>query len=229
MDWSGFEAAHAEFIRKHLEKRTGERRGRLERGHGHAEKLFLKNVWWPLRGNFDGLHPEYEVLDWRGRSYFSDFAFLPEVWRILFEVKGFEAHVADMDRKKFCRELNRETFLQGMGFTVVSFAYDDVAERPELCRMLLRMVLNRYESAQPHIDRLLPVDREIYRYAVFLARPIRLVDVAERFAVDHRTAVRYLHRLCAKGWLKPSPRGASRRVMAYELAAAPDTGLIFPG
>lgn len=39
-----FEEKHAQFIRSHLERRLGERRGRLERGHQHGEKLFLRNV-----------------------------------------------------------------------------------------------------------------------------------------------------------------------------------------
>ena len=227
MGVSGFDAAHAAFIRGHLDKRTGERRGRLERGHGHAETAFARNVWWPLRGNFDDLHPEYEVLDWRGRSYFADFVYSPKLWRILIEIKGFNAHVTSMDRKKYSHELNRETFLHGMGFNVVSFSYDDVAARPELCIMLLRTVLGRYEAAQTPGDRRTPIEREVFRYAVFLARPIRPIDVAERFAVDHRTAVGYLRRLCRKGWLKPATRGESRRIMAYELTSAPGANWIF--
>lgn len=44
----GFEAAHLDFIQNHIIQRTGERRGRLERGHREAEMLFCRNVWWPL-------------------------------------------------------------------------------------------------------------------------------------------------------------------------------------
>lgn len=72
-----FEAAHERYIQQHLEARSGERRGRLERGHQYAEKLFLRTIWWPLLGRFDDLHPEYEVQDWNRRSQFLDFVFLP--------------------------------------------------------------------------------------------------------------------------------------------------------
>ena len=41
----GFEAAHSDFIQNHIVQRTGERRGRLERGHREAEILFCRNVW----------------------------------------------------------------------------------------------------------------------------------------------------------------------------------------
>ncbi len=76
-----FEEAHAAFIRCHLDLRAGERKGRLERGHGHGEKLFCQNIWWELKGNFEGLHPEYEVTDWRGKSYFADFAYKIPGWK----------------------------------------------------------------------------------------------------------------------------------------------------
>ncbi|MFC5529853.1 DUF559 domain-containing protein [Cohnella yongneupensis] len=127
-----FDQAHEAFIQSHLKQRTGERRGRLERGHRDAEKLFCGNVWWPLIGHYENLHPEYEVLDWRGLSYFCDFAWLTPSVKLIIEIKGFGPHVRDMDRQKYCNELNRETFLTAMGFQVVSFAYDDVAHRPEL-------------------------------------------------------------------------------------------------
>lgn len=76
--------------------------------------MFLKNVWWPLFGNFEDLHPEYEVPDWRGRPYFGDFAYLPGNLKFMIEIKGFGPHVQDMDRKNmqtssteifFCRHL----------------------------------------------------------------------------------------------------------------------------
>lgn len=47
--------AHNVFIRTHLDNRSGERRGRLERGHGHGEALFAKQIWWNLRGDFESI------------------------------------------------------------------------------------------------------------------------------------------------------------------------------
>lgn len=106
-----FQPAHEAFIAAHLERRSGERKGRLERGHGHGEKL------------------------------------------LLIEIKGFAPPVRDMDRHKFCRELNRETFLHAMGFSVISFVYDDIEQRPELCIRLLRMVISRYQTAKVPVER----------------------------------------------------------------------------
>ncbi|HEX7057255.1 MAG TPA: hypothetical protein VF260_08700 [Bacilli bacterium] len=209
--------AHAEFIGRHAANRTGERRNRLERGHSHAEQLFLKNVWWPLRGDFQDLHPEYEVLDWRGRSYFADLAWLPGHVKLLIEIKGYSSHVRDMDRQKFCNELNRETFLYAMGYHVISFAYDDVEQRPELCISLLRMALSRHQPEARPVSLSRLAEKELALLAIQLARPIRPMDVKRHFQIDHRTAVRMLRKLCEKGWLKPSPRGKGERVVRYEL------------
>ncbi|WP_245608658.1 hypothetical protein [Saccharibacillus sacchari] len=111
-----YEKAYALFLESHLACRNGERRDRLKRGHLYAEKTFCEHVWWPLQENFDHLHPEYEVLDWRSQRYFCDFVWIKSDTKIAIEIKGYGAHVQDMDRRKFCNELNRETFLTAMGF-----------------------------------------------------------------------------------------------------------------
>ncbi|WCF07679.1 endonuclease domain-containing protein [Paenibacillus thiaminolyticus] len=212
-----FEKAHKAFIRHHLQRRTGERRGRLERGHREAEKLFCRNVWWPLRGSFNQLHPEYEVLDWRGLSYFCDFAWLSPQVKLIIEIKGFVPHVRNMDRHKYCNELNRETFLSAIGFQVISFAYDDVADRPELCMALLRMVISRYHADSAPVRLHSLAERETIRLACTLGRPIRPIDVEAHLCVNHRKAVRTLQSLCSKGWFTAVTGGAGKYVVRYEL------------
>jgi very-short-patch-repair endonuclease len=213
-----FKNAHDSFIHYHLSRRTGERRGRLERGHGHAEKMFLSKIWWMLRGNLDDLHPEYEIIDWRGKSYFADFIWLPGFIKLIIEIKGFNSHVRDMDRQKYCNELNRETFLHAMGYQVISFPYDDVEKHPELCISLLRMVLSRYHPRQTPIARAQLAEKEIIRLAIQLVQPIRPKDVEQHFEVNHRTAVMMLNKLCSKGWLTPAYSGSALRAVRYELA-----------
>ncbi|SEC57303.1 hypothetical protein SAMN05443246_4569 [Paenibacillus sp. GP183] len=214
---ANFQAVHTAFIESHLKARSGERKGRLERGHQHAELLFLQNVWFPVHGQFDHLHPEYEAMDWRGRSYFADFAFLPPNIKFIWEIKGYGSHVQDMDRKRYCEELNRELFLQTLGFRVVSFAYDDVANRPELCMNLLRMLLSRYQTGQSPIGKATIEEKEVIRLGIQLAQPIRPKDVADHFEVKHRTALRIVQSLLNKGWLHPIVRGKGGRVLHYEL------------
>ncbi|WP_036605537.1 DUF559 domain-containing protein [Paenibacillus assamensis] len=211
------EQAHAAFLQHHLQRRSGERKGRLERGHQHGEQLFCCNVWWPLRGNFEQLHPEYEVMDWRGRSYFCDFAFLTSTVKLIIEIKGYGPHVRDMDRQKYCNELNRETFLTAMGYQVISYSYDDVAQRPELCVSLLRMVLSRYHPTSSSTNVTCLIEREIILLAYSLARPLRPIDVKQHLHLNHRTAVRTLQTLCKKGMMSGIAGASGRHIVRYEL------------
>ena len=120
-----FTTAYEKWYQDHLERRSGERKDRLKRGLGHGEKVFLEKVWWPLFGHFDGLHPEYEVADWRNMNYFVDLMWRMGSVSIAFEIKGYGPHVQQTDRTRYRRELNREMFLQGLGFQVVSILCPD--------------------------------------------------------------------------------------------------------
>lgn len=218
-----FESAHRLFIERHLQERTGERRDRLERGHREAEQLFCRNVWWLLRQTFEHLHPEYEVTDWRGLRYFCDFVWIASSVKLVIEIKGFGPHVQDMDRRTFCRELNRETFLTAMGFQVISFAYDDVAQRPELCKTLLRMVLGRYtalDTSRSSSPRISIAEREIIRLACTLGRAVRPIDVVRHLGLDRRTAADLLQTLCRKQVFEARCGPAGQRVVKYALKDA---------
>ncbi|MFD5019922.1 hypothetical protein ACFWMP_13550 [Paenibacillus sp. NPDC058367] len=37
---------------------------------------------------------EFEVLDWRGQSYFCDFAYITRYVKLVIEIKGFGPHVS---------------------------------------------------------------------------------------------------------------------------------------
>lgn len=213
-----FEQAHDLFINHHLNLRRGERRARLERGQLHAETMFLKNVWWPIHGHFHHLHPEYEIRDWRGRSYFGDFAYLPGGWKLIIEIKGYGPHVQDMDRHKYCDELNRELYLQASGFRLVSFAYDDVIQRPDTCIFLLRMLLSRYKPSGGPVNLTALAEREIVLMAQTKPSGIRPIDVEQHLNVSHRHAVKLLRSLVNHGKMEIAYSGSGQRVRYYQLS-----------
>lgn len=142
-----FEQAHQSLIKNHHARRTGERKGRLLRGHNFAEKLLLQQVWWPLFGNFDNLHPEYEIYDWNRKSQFLDFAFLTPFGRFGIECDGYQSHIKDMDREKFSYALNRDTFLTGMGWTMIHFSFDDTRTDPRYAGCCCNWSLDLISSA----------------------------------------------------------------------------------
>lgn len=211
----GFETMHEQWLKSHLKRRSGERKNRLQRGHGHGERLFLQQVWWPLFGHFDHLHPEYEASDWRGQPYFVDFAWIRGQCRFAFEIKGYGPHVQQTDRLRYRRELNRETFLQTLGFRVVSIPYDDLEESPEMTKFLLKTLLAPYITAKER-GNYARVEREVIRLALLTGRPIRPIDIARELSINRRTAVKTLKQLCSKGKLRPIVRGASGRISRYE-------------
>lgn len=209
------EQAHQAFLDQHLARRTGERKGRLLRGHNYAEKLLLQNVWWPVFGSLDHLHPEYEVYDWNRKSQFLDFAFLPPFGRFGLECDGFQSHVKDMDREKFNYALNRETFLTGMGWKMIHFSFDDIQNRPEVCRMLLQLVIGPYLMRSTPSRPVFSSEKDVLRLAWQLGRPIRPKDACDYFEVNFRTARKWLQSLAEKGLLNPIAGG--RGVRYYEL------------
>ncbi|MFC4304845.1 hypothetical protein [Cohnella boryungensis] len=213
-----FEEAYAAFLSHHIQRRTGERRGRLVHRNFHGEKMFLHKVWWPLKGSLEDIHPEFEILDWRGRSYFADFAWVTP-WRftVLFEIKGFAKHVRDMDRNGFDNETNREVFLQSLGYRLLSFSYDNVANKPEVCLTLLRLFISQFQAPALPSPTMDPREKEIVRLAFRLARDFRPIDVYRHLQINYRTARTLIDRLAAKGWIHPVPRGREERGVLYRL------------
>lgn len=198
-----FEQEHQLLLERHLTARTGERRGRLSRGHQYAEKLLLQNVWWPLFGNLDDLHPEYEVYDWNRKSQFLDFAFLPSYGKFGLECDGYQSHVKDMDRERFSYSLNRDTYLSGLGWRIIHFSFDDVKNRPDICRMLLQMVIAPAMLRSPSGPSLSPLEKEMVRLALAQTKGLRPKDVMLQYNVSFRTARKQLQALTAKGLLRP--------------------------
>ncbi|MEK4186828.1 MULTISPECIES: winged helix-turn-helix domain-containing protein [unclassified Paenibacillus] len=213
----GFTEEHRKWVEDHISRRTGERRGRLERGHGHGERMFAEKVWWPMMGHFDDLHPEYEVLDWRGWPYFVDFAWKPGQVKFAFEVKGYGPHVQNTDRTRYRQELNRETYLQIAGYRVVAIPYDDLEVNPENTIFLLRSLLMPYLALRTEEKEAFSrLERDILQIAVRSNGDIRPVDLVRELGIDLRTVRKCMRSLCEKGKFKPIVSQVSGRVCRYE-------------
>lgn len=212
----GFTEEYNKWLDYHLRRRSGERRSRLERGHGHGEKVFLERVWWEIFGNFDDLHPEYEVLDWRGKPYFIDFVWKPGRCKFALEVKGYGSHVQDTDRIRYRRELDREVYLQILGFRVVSIPYDDLEADPKLSINLLKSLLSPYMAAIVRDSKYTRLEYEVLVLAARSNEPLRPIDLVKELGVNRRTAVRCLQSLCSKGKFKPILSGKETKVVRYE-------------
>lgn len=131
--------------------------------------------------------------------------------------EGRSFFIKDMDREKFSYALNRDTFLTGLGWKMLHFSFDDIQQRPEVCRMLLQLVLAPYLARPAAAQDILSEEKEVLRFAWRIGNPLRPKDVCDHFAINFRTAKRLLQSLCEKGLLKPVV--ASERTRYYELKA----------
>lgn len=215
----GFQMEHDQWMDHHLKQRRGERLDALRRGHGYGNQLFIERVWWPLAGHFCGLHPEYEVKDWRGRAYFVDFMWIVGALRIVFEIMDYGSH--GTDRTKYRMDLNRELFLQAQDCTVYSISLDELKENPRFILSALRSILAPYLLAdngaagaaeRPYCK----IERDLMRTAIRHNRIIRPAETARELELHKMTVIKYCRGLVNKGKFRAVARGSSGRIIYYE-------------
>ena len=215
----GFESEHDKWMGDHLRRRKGERLDALKRGHGYGNRLFIERIWWALVGHFHGLHPEYEVKDWRGRSYFVDFMWIVGAVRIVFEIMDFGSH--GTDRSKYRMDLNRGLFLQTQDCTVFYISLDELKENPAFIHSALLNILSPYLSAgggtKRTVERLYSkIERDLMRAAIRHNRVIRPTEAAKELELHKMTVIKYCRKLVDKGKFRAVARGASGKITYYE-------------
>ncbi|WDL99043.1 helix-turn-helix domain-containing protein [Alicyclobacillus sp. ALC3] len=210
-----FELAYREFVSSHFQRRSGAAASRLADGLGHAEKLFLQNVWWPMFYHFDGLHPEYQIRDvGRGWRYI-DFAYIRGYYRLALEIDGYASHRRDATRYDHSEECRRQNALVLDGWRLLRFAYDDVHDHPEICAQMIQAVIGRWSAVDESFSEATIGEREMLRYTAHSPRPITPKEVAEALNISVVTARRHMRKLVKMHWLEPV--GGQKRVRAYRI------------
>ncbi|MBU5441625.1 hypothetical protein [Paenibacillus sp. MSJ-34] len=214
-----FDVEHEKWIRTHLAKRQGERKDALRRGHGYGNRLFAEKIWWPLIGHFIGLHPEYEVRDSRGRSYFVDFMWILGGHFFAFEIMDYGSHA--MDRTKYRMDLNRGLFLQSQGYCFIAISLDELKENPSFIVAMLRSILAPYLAVTIEQNGNIPhkfakIERELMRLAIRRHRVIRPSQAARELELHKQTVIKYCRLLVDKGKFRAVPSGGSGRIRQYE-------------
>lgn len=209
-----FEHAHSVFISHHLSRRRGERARRLKTGHGHAEREFLKRIWWPAFRSFENLHPEYEIIDFDGRRRFLDFAYLHGQIKLAIEIDGFGTHAADIDRWQFINHLRRQNHLVLDGWSVLRFSYDEVKDEPRYCQRALQQFFGRTRALDP-VDDLTLQERAVVQLALRNTASLTPKQIGDYLGVGRKATYTILKRLVEKEWLEPS--GGQMRIRSYRL------------
>ncbi|MCM3634703.1 MULTISPECIES: hypothetical protein [Paenibacillus] len=207
------------WLQKHLASRKGERRDALKRGHGYGNQLFIEQIWWPLMGHFNGLHPEYEVKDWRGRAYYVDFMWKLGGYRFVFEIMDYGSH--GKERSKYRMDLNRGLFLQSQGFHYIELSLDDLKENPMFILNMLQSILSSYlvvtiEQNGEILRKFTKIERQLMSFAIRHNRILKPVHAARELELYKATVIKYCRILVEKGKLRAVPSGVSGRVYQYE-------------
>lgn len=207
-------------LNKHLAKRKGERYRRLKEGLGHAEQLFLQQVWWPAFGSFTDLHPEYEVKDFRDGTRFLDFAFLRHSLKLAIEIDGYGPHASQISRAQFADQWIRQNHLIIDGWKILRFSFDDVKARPRMCEQMLQQFMGRFLGWDASTD-VKPsyVEKEVIRFALSLNRPLTPHDVCEILSIKKAKARQMLKTMLEKSLIQAVGNG-SVRIRKYSVTAS---------
>jgi Protein of unknown function (DUF559). len=215
-----FQTVHQKWYELHLKKLKGKAKERLEQGHAHAERLFLQNVWYPAFRNFDYLHPEYEVADFRDGTRFLDFAYLKYPLKLNIEIDGYGPHSSQASRTQFSDDRIRQNHLVIDGWRILRFSYDDVNERPRMCEQIVQQFMSTWlgrhyrERSSEEI-----IQQEVLRLVLRTDRPIRAREVSTYLSVHIETARSILREMAKLNLLVPCGSG-NRRVHSYAVNQA---------
>lgn len=212
----GFEKDYAQWMERHLTSRSGERLRRLREGHKYGEKLFLSQAWYPAIGNFDDLHPEYEVFDYQDGNRYLDHAFIRYPYKIDWETDAYGTHWSKISRKQYDDGLERQNQIVLDGWKVFRFSVDQLNEQPRKCQQFIQQVMGRlYSGSMKPALQLSLKEREIVRMAVRLNRPTKATDVCNLLGIGRKQASGLLKSLAFHAVLAPA--SGSERVRTYRL------------
>ncbi|MFD2117670.1 hypothetical protein ACFSTH_16800 [Paenibacillus yanchengensis] len=214
-----FKVEHEKWLQAHLTKRQGERKDALRRGHGYGNRLFVENVWWVLIGHFGGLHPEYEVRDSRGRSYFVDFMWIVGGYYFVFEIMDYGSH--GRDRTKFRMDLNRGLFLQAQGFHYIEISLDELKEDSSFVLAMLRSILASYLAISTNQNGIVlhkfgKIERQLMRLAIRHHRVVRPAKAARELELHKDTVIKHCRILVNKGKFRAVATGTTGKIYQYE-------------
>jgi very-short-patch-repair endonuclease len=216
-----FDASYEKFMQTHLHSRSGEALRRLQEGHGHAEKLFLEQVWWPAVGRFDFLRAEYQVSDFKDGVRYLDFAYIRGTHLVCIEIDGYNAHHKDLNRWQFADQLTRQNHLILDGWKILRFAYDEVKEKPRRCQQLILQMMGRWFGEEHSSIALTLEEREILRIAGQTNEPLLPKTISLRLHISRNHAGKLLRRLAQMELLRPA--SGRTRIRSYILSGTHQT------
>ncbi|WP_245983630.1 DUF559 domain-containing protein [Ammoniphilus oxalaticus] len=189
---------------------------RLTEGSLFAEKLFLEKVWWPLFHQFNFLHPEYEVQDYKDGYRYLDFAYLRPMIKLCFEIDGYGPHMRQLSRWQFIDQLERQNHLVLDGWTVIRFSYDQVKDHPRRCQQITEQIIARLTGHGLGSLELSIAEKEIVSYALQTGKPFSPREICQLLDLSPKPVRRILSGLVEQRMIEPAFTGRER-IHGYRL------------
>lgn len=197
-----------------LNERNPRRLEILHKGLGHGTVEFLRSVWFPAIGNFNDLHPEWEVRDFSNGYRYLDLAYMPGGARGGIEIQGYGPHARDLDVRRFKDLCRRHCLLALDGWTFLPLAYPSIVDEPKQCQQLILSFVGRFVASDVPAS-LSWLEAEAVRFARRLLRPITPIELANHLRVSDRHTRRLLHKLVELQILDIA--SGQQRARTYEL------------
>ncbi len=196
-----FDHAYKKWIEElNANEKNPRRRERIANGLGFSSIEFLREVWFPVVGNFNFLQPEWEVRDLNSGFRYLDFAYMPGGVKGGIEIQGYGPHARNLDTTRFKDLCMRQSYLTLEGWSILPVAYLSIRDDTKQCQQLILAFIGHFMSSS--IDEEVTwLEAEIIRYSRRILRPITPLDIAKHLKISDRYSRILLKKMVEKGYL----------------------------
>lgn len=174
------------------------------------ELRFLDQVYGPeFAFNFQGLVAQMLFFDYKGKSRFLDFLYEVPPVRLILEADSLRSHVNGITHKQYDDHLERQNdlILNG-GWILVRFSANMIMHNPMHCRRQLVQAVGKslILAENQQIVTLEQLTRKRTQIILQLAGSHKILkpqQVADRFGISRKTAVKWLRNLVTSNELLP--------------------------
>ncbi|MFC5403804.1 hypothetical protein [Cohnella soli] len=134
--------------------------------------------------------------------------------RLAMEAEGFVVHAENITRSRFDFEKMRVRSLGALGIVYVPFTFDEMDKKPDACRRQLYELFGKFGDwtlADKGSLELSLHEKELLKFSLFVARPIRVRDVQQCLGLTDRAACgKVLRAMVTKKLFRPLFEGRRR-------------------
>lgn len=211
-----FDEVYESWLARHIaEEDNPRRRGLLKKGLSHGTVTFLRSIWFPVFGNLNDLHPEYEVRDFTNRYRYLDLAYMPGGAKGCIEIHDYRSHARDVEVERFKDLCMKQSMLVLDDWSFLPIAYLSIRDDPGMCKQLVLSFVEKFLSIDV-TSGLNWAEKETLRFARRLMRVFEARELAAHLALSENRTRFILRSLVAKNLLTVA--SGNMRYRTYRLS-----------